>query len=101
MRVMITLIGYVVVRDGMMEEALKLVKEMVLKVRETEPDNIDYTAYTSKTEGNENKIYFYESFENESALQLHGANLAQQFGERMGPIFDMSKNTMTKCERII
>jgi hypothetical protein len=34
---MITLIGYVVVKAGMMEEALKLVKEMVSHVRETEP----------------------------------------------------------------
>lgn len=97
---MITLIGYVVVKDEMMEEALKLVKELVLATRETEPGVLQYTAYTSKKEGDENKIFFYEAYENEEALQLHRGNLAT-FGPRFGPVFDMSKNTITICDPII
>ena len=96
---MITLIGYVDVRDGMMDEALKLVKEMVTTVRESEPGNIEYTAYTSKAEGNENKIFFFETYENEAALQAHRSTLAP-FGPRLGPIFDMSTNTVTICDPI-
>ncbi len=97
---MITLIGYVIVKDGMMQEALSVVKELVQKVRKSESGTIKYTAYTSKKEGNENKIFWYETFDNEEALKLHRSNLAQ-YGERFGQIFDMSKNTITICDPII
>lgn len=97
---MITLIGYVIVRDGMMEEALKLAKELVLQVRETESGTLQFTAYTSKKEGDENKIFWYETYESEEALKLHRSNLAP-FGPRFGPVFDMSQNTITRCELIV
>ncbi|MHA2029325.1 MAG: putative quinol monooxygenase [Candidatus Kariarchaeaceae archaeon] len=63
------------------------------------PGNIEYAACTSKAEGNENKIFLYETYENEEALQLHRPNLAP-FGKRFGPIFDMSQNTVTICDPI-
>ena len=97
---MITLIGSIEVKDGMMEEALTVVKELVQNVRKTEAATIKYTAYTSKKEGNENKIFFYETYDNEEALQLHRSNLAS-YREKFGKIFDMSKNSITICDPII
>lgn len=97
---MLTLMGYVVVKEGMMEEAFKLVKELVTKVRESESGTIKYTAYTSNKDGNENKIFWYETYDNEEALQLHRSNLAV-YRERFGQVFDMTKNTITICEPII
>ncbi|OLS23790.1 MAG: hypothetical protein HeimC2_25290 [Candidatus Heimdallarchaeota archaeon LC_2] len=97
---MITLIGSVVVKDGMMEEALTVVKELVQEVRKSESGTIKYTAYTSDKEGNENKIFWYETYDDEEALKLHRSNLAA-YGERFGRIFDMSKNTITICDPII
>jgi quinol monooxygenase YgiN len=97
---MITLMGYVIVREGKMEEALLLVKELVTKVKETEPGTIAYSTYTSKAEGNENKIFFYETFEDEEAYQINKTNLSS-FRERFGPIFDMSKNTITIWDPVI
>ena len=78
---MITLIGYVIVREGMMDTALELVKELVTKVRETEKDTTQYTAYTSKKEGNENKIYWYETYVTGEAHQLHRSNLMNNLGD--------------------
>lgn len=62
---MITKIGFVVVREGMMDKPLKLVKKLVPKVRQSEAEAIKYSAYTSKKEGNEDKIFWYETYENE------------------------------------
>ena len=97
---MITLIGSIEVKEGMMEEALTVVKELVQNVRKTEAATIKYTAYTSKKEGNENKIFFYETYDNEEALQLHRSNLAS-YREKFGKIFDMSRNSITICDPII
>ncbi len=97
---MITMMGSVVVKDGMMEQALELVKEMTTQAREEESGNLEFTYYTSKGKGNEKKIYFYETYENDAAVKVHQSNMAS-FGPRMGPIFDMSQMTMAFCDPIM
>ena len=72
---MVIQIFTVEVKEGMMEKAIEIIKELVPKVRESEPGCIQYVAHTVKGRKNENTIIFYENYEDYEALQAHLKNV--------------------------
>ena len=74
---MVTVIATVEVKDGNMEETIKVLKEMVQKVKSTEPGTLEYFPHTVKGRKFKNTIVMYEKYENEEALRTHMGNLAE------------------------
>ncbi len=82
-----------------MEEAIKLLKEIVPKVRNTEEGNKAYIPHTVKGTKNKNTIIFYEKYIDKDALNLHSAALPELF-KPMFPLLDGGMDVKT-CEEII
>jgi quinol monooxygenase YgiN len=72
---MVTLIATLQVKPGKMEEAIEVLKEMAANVKSSESGTLEYIPHTVKGEGLENTIIFYEKYESEDALKIHGKNL--------------------------
>ncbi len=68
---MVTLIATFTVKEGKMEEAIEVVKEIVPKVRESEPGSLAYIAHTIKGRKNKNSIVFYEKYVDDAAMKEH------------------------------
>ena len=62
------------VKEGMMEEAIEALKEIVPKVRESEPGCLQYVALTVKGRKNKNTIIFYENYKDDEAVTTHNKN---------------------------
>ena len=71
----ITNVATVKIREGMMEEAKKVLIEVVKKVKETEPGTLEYTPHTVRNE--DNTIIFIEKDTDEDAFKAHRANLGK------------------------
>lgn len=82
---MITLIAKLTVKQGKMEEAKAILKELVPRIREEEPGCLEYVPHTVK--GEENMILFYEKYRDKDALKIHGANLGKNF-EKLSPLME-------------
>lgn len=63
------------VKEGMMEEAIEALKEIVPKVRESEPGCLQYVALTVKGRKNKNTIIFYENYKDDEAVKTHNNNV--------------------------
>jgi quinol monooxygenase YgiN len=74
---MVTIIAIVEVKEGKMEEAKEVLKEMALQVKVSEPGTLEYIPHTVKGKHNKNKILFYEKYESGEAMKTHMANLAK------------------------
>ena len=72
---MVTLIATVEVKEGKMQEAIEVLKEIVPQIKASEPGTLEYIPHTVK--GRENKIIFYEKYEDGEAMKTHMANLAK------------------------
>ncbi|MBN1533385.1 MAG: antibiotic biosynthesis monooxygenase [Spirochaetes bacterium] len=70
---MITLIATVKVKEGKMEEAVEALKEIVPKLKETEPGCLAYIPHRVRKD--DNTIIFYEKYADKDALALHSSNL--------------------------
>ena len=82
-----------------MDEAIELLKQIVLKVRETEPGCLAYIPHTVKGAKNKNTIVFYEKYEDKAAMNLHSANFPKHF-EKVFPLLD-GKMDLKTCKEII
>ncbi|MHA1270499.1 MAG: putative quinol monooxygenase [Candidatus Helarchaeota archaeon] len=96
---MIIIVAELKVKEGKMEEAIELLKEIVPKVRQTEPGCISYIAHTVKGKKNKNIILFYEKYKDKNALNEHMANLPKNF-EKLFPLLEGGIEGKT-CEEII
>ncbi|MBY9010234.1 MAG: antibiotic biosynthesis monooxygenase [Candidatus Lokiarchaeota archaeon] len=74
---MVTIIATVEVKDGKMEEAIKVLKEIVPKIKSSESGTLEYIPHTIKGGKFKNTIIFYEKYENEEAFKTHMGNLAK------------------------
>ena len=72
---MVTIIATLEVKEGKMEEAIEVLKEIVPQIKASEPGTLEYIPHTVK--GSKNKIIFYEKYEDGEAMKTHMANLAK------------------------
>ncbi|MBY9015452.1 MAG: antibiotic biosynthesis monooxygenase [Candidatus Lokiarchaeota archaeon] len=89
---MVTIIATVEVKDGKMEEAIKLLKEIVPKIKSSEPGTLEYIPHTIKGGKFKNTIIFYEKYENEEAFKTHRGNqakIAAELAPLMKPGMDL------------
>ncbi len=56
---MVTIIAIVEVKEGKMEEAKEVLKEMALQVKASEPGTLEYIPHIIKGKDNKNTILFY------------------------------------------
>ena len=94
---MITLIATLKVKDGNMEEAIQILKEIVPKVKASEPGCMEYIPHTVR--GDEKTIIFYEKYSDKDALKLHAANLMKNM-EKLFPLLEPGMDIKT-CYEII
>lgn len=92
---MITLIATLKVKDGKMDEAKDKLKKLSEHVKKTEPGCLEYIPHTLK--GEDNTIVFYEKYRDKEALQIHSANLKENFKEVM-PLLEPGMDIKTCFE---
>jgi quinol monooxygenase YgiN len=95
---MITLIATLKVKEGKMEEAIKVLKEVVPKVKASEPGCLEYIPHTVR--GDETTIIFYEKYSDKDALKLHSANLMKNM-EKLFPLLEPGMDVKNCFEIII
>lgn len=82
---MVKLIATLKVKEGKMDEVIALLKDLVPKIRTSEPDTEVYIPHTVKGRKNKNTIIILEKYPNAEARNAHSARLP----ETMGPIFPL------------
>ncbi len=85
-------IGIINVKEGKMEEAKEILKKAVPKVKESETGTLEYIPHTFKF--HPNLMIFFEKYEDESAVQAHGANVPKTMAE-FGPLLDKGSVSLT------
>jgi quinol monooxygenase YgiN len=83
---MVIQIATFIVKEGMMEEAIEALKEIVPKVRESEPGCLQYVALTVKGRKNKNTIIFYENYKDDEAVKIHNNNVGTTLAKLL-PLF--------------
>ena len=96
---MVTLIATLNVKPGKMEEAIKVLKEIVPKIKAAEPGCLQYIPHTIKGDKFKNTIIFYEKYADEKALKLHMANLAKSTA-KLTPLLEPGMDLKT-CSEIV
>lgn len=94
---MITLIAKLKVKEGKMDEAKAILKEIVPKLKEAEPGCIEYIPHTVR--GEDNTILFYEKYQDKDALKTHMDNLAKTM-EKLFPLLEPGMDVKT-CYEIV
>ncbi len=89
---MITLIAKLSFKQGKIEEVVALLKEIVPRIRESEPGCLEYIPHTVK--GEENTIIFYEKYRDKDALKAQSANLPGNF-EKIFPLMEPGMDIKT------
>lgn len=74
---MITIIATIEVKEGKMQEAIEVLKEIVPQIKASEPGTLEYIPHTVKGSEFKNKIIFYEKYEDGEAMKTHMANLGK------------------------
>jgi quinol monooxygenase YgiN len=82
---MVTLIATVEVKEGKMEEAKEVLKDMVAQIKASEPGTLVYIPHTVKGRDFKNKIIFYEKYKDGDAMKTHMANLSK-IGAKLTPL---------------
>jgi quinol monooxygenase YgiN len=94
-----TVIGILKVKEGKMNEALKVLREIVPQIRKAEPGIVAYIPHTIEGIKEKNSILFYEKYKDNTALQTHMANLGKSLAKLM-PLLDSGMDTKL-CNEII
>ena len=96
---MVTLIATVEVKEGKMEEAKEVLKEMVQQIKASEPGTLVYIPHTVRDREFKNKIIFYEKYESGEALKTHMNNLPKT-GAKLTPLLVPGMDVKT-CFEIV
>jgi len=96
---MVTIIAIVEVKEGKMEEAKEVLKEMALQVKASEPETLEYIPHTVTGKKFKNTILFYEKYESGEAVKTHMATLAKT-GAKLTPLLVPGMDLKT-CFEII
>lgn len=93
----ITIIATVHVKEGKMDEAKEILKEIVPKIRENEPGLLEYMPHTVKGKKEKNTIIFYEKYQDKAAFREHTANLGKSLAPLM-PLLEPGMDAKTCFE---
>jgi len=85
MLIPIIIVATVHVKEGNMEKAKEALKEMVPKIKESEPGLLEYIPHTVKQDPN--AIMFYEKYADGDAMKQHMANLPKNM-EKFSPLLE-------------
>ena len=80
-----------------MEEAIEALKEIVPKIKASEPGLLEYMPHTVKGRKDKNTIIFYEKYKDDEALKTHMANLAKNMAKVM-PLLEPGMDIKTCFE---
>ena len=94
---MITIIAKLKVKEGQMDEAINLLKEIVPKIKSAEPGCIEYIPHTVR--GEDNVILIYEKYRDKEALKIHSSNLVKSL-EKIFPLLEPGMD-IKSCTEII
>jgi quinol monooxygenase YgiN len=94
-----TVIAVLRVKEGKMNEAVKVLREIVPQIRKAEPGIVSYIAHTVEGAKEKNSILFYEKYKDSTALQTHMANLGKSLAKLM-PLLDPGMDTKL-CNEVI
>ena len=94
---MITLIATLKIKEGKTQDAINALKEIVPKIKASEPGCMAYIPHTIR--GDEGTIIFYEKYSDKDALKLHSANLMKNI-ESLLPLLEPGMDIKT-CYEII
>lgn len=92
---MITIIAALKVKQGKMDEAIGILKEIVPKVKASEPGCLEYIPHTVR--GDDNTILFYEKYKDKDALKIHSGNLPKTM-EKLFPLLEPGMDIKTCYE---
>ena len=95
MKKLITLIATIKVKEGKMDDAIEVLKEIAPKIKETESGCIEYLPHTVK--GSNNTIIFYEKYKDSEALKLHSANIPKSLAKLL-PLLEPGMDVKTCFE---
>ncbi len=87
------------VKEGKMEEAIEVLKEIAPKVRESEPGTLEYIPHTVKGSKEKNTILFYEKYADPKASQEHMQKLGKTM-EKLLPLLEPGMDIKT-CFEIV
>jgi len=90
-----SIIATIHVKEGKMEEAKEALKELVPKVKASEPGLLAYIPHTVKDQ--ENTIIWYEKYKDGDAMTLHMANIRKNM-EKLSPLLDRGMDVKTLFE---
>jgi quinol monooxygenase YgiN len=96
---MYTVIATLKVKEGKMDEAIRVLKEDIPKMMKNEPGCLTYIPHTVKGEGNSSTIVIYEKYADKDAFKLHSANLMTSMG-RLFALLDPQMDIKT-CTEIL
>ncbi len=93
----ITIIATMKIKAGKMDEAVAVLKEVVPKVRSSEPGCLAYVPHTVR--GADNTIVFYEKYKDKDALKAHSANLPTNMA-KLTPLIEPGTE-IKSCNEIV
>lgn len=94
---MITLIATLKVKEGKIQEAINALKEIVPKIKASEPGCLEYIPHTVR--GDESTIIIYEKYQDKDAFKLHSSNLMKNM-ESLFPLLEPGMD-VKNCSEII
>jgi len=78
----IRLVASMKIKEGKMEEAKEMLKEIAKSVVANEPGTLEYNIHTVK--GADNEIIFIEKYKDGDSLKAHSKNLGKTMAKFMG-----------------
>ncbi len=92
-----TIIATVKVKEGKMEEAIEVLKELIPKLKAAEPGLLEYIPHTVKGRKEKNTIIYYEKYMDDAALKEHMANLGKNM-KKLTPLLEPTLDIKTCYE---
>ena len=96
---MVSLIATFTVKEGKMEEAVEVLKQIVPKIKESEPGCLIYVPHTIRGRKNKNSIVFYEKYVDDEAMKAHTDKISQTLADFL-PLCEPGADVKT-CFEII
>jgi len=88
------------VKEGKMPEAIEVLKEMALIVKNSIPGLLEYNVYTVRGPKNKNKLIFYEKFEGEAVSTRIDPSIMELF-KKLNQYLEPKSQDMNICVEIV